>query len=114
MPFHIMVAAALAATAVSSNHVDISGAQVAATHYGRVLGAASLCHAIDQQRLSDATHHASSIVHAKARSNQDLETARGNFESAALDGELQISNGKESCTEAEAALKLIELEFKDK
>jgi hypothetical protein len=114
MPFHILAAAAAAGTLVASTGVDISSAQVAAVHYGRVLGAAAQCHEIDHDRISNATHQASSIVHAKARSNQDLQTARGSFESAAMDGGALVSDGKESCSEAEAALKRIEAEFKNK
>ena len=116
MPLHILTAAAAAATAtlISGANIDISGAQVAAVHYGRVLGAAAQCHDIDSGRISSATHQASSIVHAKARSNQDLEAARGNFENAAIDGGTLVSNGKESCNEAEADLKRIEAEFNAK
>jgi hypothetical protein len=112
MVFHILAAAATAATLISSNVViDISGAQVAAVHYGRILGAAAQCHDIDQQRISLATHRASSAVHAKARSNQDLENARGSFEDAAMEGGTQVSVGKESCSDAEAALTRVEKEF---
>jgi membrane-bound lytic murein transglycosylase B len=114
MSFHVLTAAAAAATLISSVAVDISSAQVAAVHYGRVLGAAAQCHDIEQSRISSATHQASSIVHAKARSNQDLELARGGFENAARDGGAQVSNGKESCTDAEAALKRVEAEFNAK
>jgi len=114
MPLHILTAAAATATLISATNLDISGAQAAAVHYGRVLGAAAQCHDIDHDRISNATHHASSIVHAKARSNQDLETARGSFEDAAVDGGTLVSNGKESCDEAEAALKRIEAEFNNK
>ena len=112
MALHILAAAATAATLVGSNvAIDISGAQVAAVHYGRILGAAAQCQDIDRQRVSSATHLASAAVHAKARSNQDLENARGSFETAAMDGGTQVSAGKESCSDAEAALKRVEKEF---
>jgi len=114
MVLHILAGAAAAATLISSVAVDISSAQVAAVHYGRVLGAAAQCHDIDKDRIGSATHEASSVVHAKARSNHDLEVARGNFEDAARDGGTQVSNGKETCAEAEAALKRIEAEFTKK
>ena len=114
MPLHFLTAAATTATLIAAVNIDISGAQVAAVHYGRVLGAAAQCHEIDHDRISNATHQASSIVHAKARSNQDLEAARGSFEDAAVEGGSLVSNGKETCNEAEAALKRIEAEFKDK
>jgi membrane-bound lytic murein transglycosylase B len=112
MPFHILTAAAAAATLIGSVNVDITVAQVAAVHYGRVLGAAAQCHDIDHDRISSATHQASSIVHARARSNQDLEKARGSFETAAMDGGARVSNGEENCVEAESALKRVEGEFK--
>jgi hypothetical protein len=111
MPFHILAAAAVVTLAGSNVAVDLSGAQVAAAQYGRVLGAAAQCQAIDPQRVSAATHRASVAVHARARSNQDIENARGSFENAAIDGGTQVSAGKESCADAEAALARMEKQF---
>ena len=114
MPFHILAAAAVVTLVASNVAVDISGAQVVAAQYGRVLGAAAQCPQIDQQRVSVATHRASAAVHAKARSNQDIENARGSFENAAIEGRAQVSDGKESCADADAALKRIEKQFDEK
>src|SRR6185437_10255604 len=105
MPFHILAAATIVTLVGSNVAIDISGAQVAAAQYGRVLGAAAQCQDIDQQRVSAAQHRASAAVRAKARSNQDIENARGSFENAAIDGGTQVSAGKESCADADAALK---------
>lgn len=45
MPFHILAAAAVVTLVASNVAVDISGAQVVAAQYGRVLGAAAQhCH----------------------------------------------------------------------
>jgi hypothetical protein len=108
MSFPLLAAATIATLVASNGPVEITQAQVAASRYGRAIGAAAECRTIDQQRVGAATHRASVAVRAMVHSTQEFDAARGSFETAATDGGKTVSAGQQNCTEAEAGLKTIE------
>jgi hypothetical protein len=103
-----IVAATAVTLAAASGVVEITPAQIAAEQYGRVLGAAAECRAIDRARIATATQAASAAVRGMVQSAAEFERLRGSFADAAVAGVDKVRTGGESCADAEAALKSLE------
>ncbi len=86
----------------------ISDAQSFALVAGQILGAASACEKIDENRVSDATQKAVKITKDSAESQEDIEAAQQYMLDAADSARDAVKNGTADCDRVSASFSKLE------
>ena len=83
-------------------------AETFAAAAGQVLGAASACDKIEQDRLDNAAHQVGETVQGEVDDDDELTSAHDMFVDSVAAGRRSVTNGDMDCDAA--AAKLVELE----
>ena len=94
--------------AVQQPDQDVIDVNVFPAVAGRILGAASACDDIDEDRVSDAADRALELTAANADDEADAAMAKAMMEQGAQLGRQDVKTGKADCSLVDASLSKLE------